>query len=329
MRQSARVRATDKFATLHYFGSILRGFQHTGRSRDVAHWLSGALFVLLACMLPAAEASEPVYATDNESVRLLVDSARHQLQSGRGDVAALTIERAIRIEPENPALWYQLARVRYVEQSWSEAVSLGQRSVSLAADYPQILAHNQNLFTAVSLVSSGQVLTLNELDAMTSVNATDATGSVDSASENQVISTQTLEPASGVTHQSVSTGTQSNSARTKFGIPVDQFVEPINEPRTHAIGAQARVALPGSAPALVSEPSATGAGQVVDRSFSARTQSGRTNYIIPDEAMPAPGYCRIWFDDQSIENQPSPVACQDIDSRIPVGARLILGRSRR
>jgi len=278
------------------------------------------LIVLLVGMLTEAEASEPVYATDNASVRLLVDSARHQLTSGRGDVAALTIERAIRIEPENPALWYQLARVRYVEQSWNEAVSLGQRSVSLAADYPRILGYNQNLFTAISLVSSGQVLTLDELDAM---------AAVDSVSDDQATLTQPLAPASGVTPQPDSTGTQPDATRTKFGMPVELFVEPINEPRTHTTDAPQRVAVPGSAANRVSESSATGASQIVDRSFSARTQDGRANYIIPDEAMPAPGYCRIWFDDQSIENQPSPVACQNIDSRIPVGARLILGRSRR
>jgi uncharacterized protein HemY len=47
-------------------------------------------------------------------------------------VAAGTVERAIRIDPENPLLWIELGRVRLAEGNAGQAQSLGRKAVSLS-----------------------------------------------------------------------------------------------------------------------------------------------------------------------------------------------------
>jgi len=66
--------------------------------------------------------------------------------------------------------------------------------------------------------------------------------------------------------------------------------------------------------------------EVVERSFGlARHGPSQT---IPAAAMPAPGFCRVWYDNRILESQPPIVPCEKIGANIPAGARLIVGRYR-
>ncbi len=62
----------------------------------------------------------------------LLDDALQQQQQGRLPMAAATIERAIRLEPNNPFLWTRLAQVRLAEKNWQQAYVLANKSISLA-----------------------------------------------------------------------------------------------------------------------------------------------------------------------------------------------------
>jgi len=55
-------------------------------------------------------------------------------QSGSGDFApaAATLERALRIEPDNPLLWIELGRVRLAESNAAQADALGRKALALA-----------------------------------------------------------------------------------------------------------------------------------------------------------------------------------------------------
>ena len=61
---------------------------------------------------------------------------------GGGDfgLAAATIERAMRIEPENPLLWIELGRLRYTAGDYSQADSMGHKALALAAGDPRTQA---------------------------------------------------------------------------------------------------------------------------------------------------------------------------------------------
>jgi tetratricopeptide (TPR) repeat protein len=57
----------------------------------------------------------------------------HQ-QAGRGDYgqAAATLERALRIEPDNPLLWIELGRVRLEENNATQADAMAKKALILA-----------------------------------------------------------------------------------------------------------------------------------------------------------------------------------------------------
>src|ERR1700730_3421778 len=54
--------------------------------------------------------------------------------AGGGDYgqAAATLERALRIEPDNPLLWIELGRVRLVENNAAQADAMGRKALALA-----------------------------------------------------------------------------------------------------------------------------------------------------------------------------------------------------
>lgn len=70
----------------------------------------------------------------------LVAQAHKQLGGGDFGLAAATIERAMRIEPDNPLLWIELGRVRYTAGDYSQADSMGHKALALAAGDPQTQA---------------------------------------------------------------------------------------------------------------------------------------------------------------------------------------------
>src|SRR5262245_38886833 len=69
--------------------------------------------------------------------RSLVEQAHAQAASGNYPVAASSIERALRIEPNNPLLWIELGQVRQAEGNYVQAENLGRKGLSLATGAPR------------------------------------------------------------------------------------------------------------------------------------------------------------------------------------------------
>ncbi|HJS21371.1 MAG TPA: tetratricopeptide repeat protein [Steroidobacteraceae bacterium] len=67
----------------------------------------------------------------------LVSQARTQAAAGNFAVAASSIERALRIEPNNPLLWIELGRVRQAEGNYAQAENMGRKGLSLATGDPR------------------------------------------------------------------------------------------------------------------------------------------------------------------------------------------------
>lgn len=67
----------------------------------------------------------------------LVAQAQAQSASGNFGLAAATIERALRIEPDNPLLWIELGRVRQAEGNHAQADAMGRRALALATGDPR------------------------------------------------------------------------------------------------------------------------------------------------------------------------------------------------
>jgi tetratricopeptide (TPR) repeat protein len=90
----------------------------------------------------------PSAHSENLAIAGLLLGARTDAAAGRLANAAASLERALRIEPRNPRLWQELARVRLKQGDYAQAESTAARSNSwvgsdnaLRAENWRIIAH--------------------------------------------------------------------------------------------------------------------------------------------------------------------------------------------
>jgi hypothetical protein len=79
------------------------------------------------------------------AVVALLDHAEQQANDGDLPAAAMTLERAIRIDSRNPVLWHHLASVRLAEGNAEQAEGLAKKSNALAAGNFALQARNWGL----------------------------------------------------------------------------------------------------------------------------------------------------------------------------------------
>jgi uncharacterized protein HemY len=60
--------------------------------------------------------------------------AQAQAQRKRGDLpgATVSLERALRIEPNNPLLWIEMGRLRMDQRNYAQAESMGRKALSMS-----------------------------------------------------------------------------------------------------------------------------------------------------------------------------------------------------
>jgi len=84
----------------------------------------------------------PPAHTENLAIAGLLLGARTDAAAGRLANAAASLERALRIEPRNPRLWQELARVRLKQGDYAQAESTAARSNSWAGSDNALRAEN-------------------------------------------------------------------------------------------------------------------------------------------------------------------------------------------
>jgi len=84
--------------------------------------------------LPAPVVREPALSAAS---RALVGQAQAQLASKNYPVAASSIERALRIEPDNPLLWIELGKVRQAEGNYVQAENMGRKAAAMSSNTPR------------------------------------------------------------------------------------------------------------------------------------------------------------------------------------------------
>jgi cytochrome c-type biogenesis protein CcmH/NrfG len=109
------------------------------------------LMLLAALLAGCATAPEPepeperAPPSENVAVAGLMRGADADAAAGRLGKAADAIERALRIEPRNPRLWQELARVRLAQLEYAQAENLAARSNSWAGADNALRAGNWRL----------------------------------------------------------------------------------------------------------------------------------------------------------------------------------------
>ena len=81
---------------------------------------------------PAPSRAPPKQYRLGPASSALVAQAHKQMGGGDFGLAAATVERAMRIEPDNPLLWIELDRIRYTAGDYSQADSMGHKALALA-----------------------------------------------------------------------------------------------------------------------------------------------------------------------------------------------------
>ena len=82
----------------------------------------------------AAEAAAPPRENHlSPATRSLVTQAHTLLSHGDIDGASSTLDRALRIEPNNPLLWIELGRLRLVEGDAHQAEGCARKALALAS----------------------------------------------------------------------------------------------------------------------------------------------------------------------------------------------------
>lgn len=85
---------------------------------------------------PSAPTAPPKQFKLSSASASLVKLAR--AQTGKGDFggATATVERALRIEPDNPLLWIELGQVHLAEGNAPQAESMGRKAAALSTGDP-------------------------------------------------------------------------------------------------------------------------------------------------------------------------------------------------
>lgn len=102
--------------------------------------------------MPAPVVREPALSPAS---RALVGQAQAQMASKNYAVAASSIERALRIEPDNALLWIELGKVRQAEGNYVQAENMGRKAVSMSVNAPRANAAAWSLI-AESLRARGK-----------------------------------------------------------------------------------------------------------------------------------------------------------------------------
>ncbi len=83
-----------------------------------------------------------VYPLQNPAVKQLIDDARTAEASGNYDAAAVSLERALRIQPRDPELLQHMAEIQLHKQDYEQALNFAIRSYDSGSRVGEICSRN-------------------------------------------------------------------------------------------------------------------------------------------------------------------------------------------
>ena len=90
--------------------------------------------------------AKPAPRTANRSLSVAANAlllgAKAEAAVGRYDSAINKVERALRIEPNSPVLWYQLANFNYGKGRYDQAISLSRKSLAMSTGNRGLVSQN-------------------------------------------------------------------------------------------------------------------------------------------------------------------------------------------
>lgn len=116
---------------------------------------SGSTAAVTAPAQTAPVAQTPPAPSGGNAVKVLLDDARKAVQENRLDKAASSLERAVRLEPRNASIWYDLAQIRLHQKNYAAAEQMANKSISFTKNEDLINRNRQIITAAQSARSAG------------------------------------------------------------------------------------------------------------------------------------------------------------------------------
>ncbi|MCY1508782.1 hypothetical protein D9M68_431020 [compost metagenome] len=240
------------------------------------------LAIYTAASLPALAAQQ-----NNSASAAMLEAAALQLEFGEVEQAGDTLERALRIEPNNPATLHYLGQVRLQQGQYEQAVALATRSNTRARNDAELRKRNLQLIQMARQAMGPGVA----YGAMAEDEPAEIRVGLDKGVE---------------------------SGREAGIAGADLADSPANAEQLAAL-ANGRLAT--EMPTGNRQPRDAGGLQTA----SLQTLPADEELRIPLGQMPPRGKCRIWFPDRPAGRQPKPDKCKKLQNRIPRGAYLVRG----
>lgn len=231
----------------------------------------------------AAERRAP--AQSNSASTTLIETASRQYENGQLDQAAATLERALHIQPNNPATLHYLGVLRLQQGQYQQAETLAARSNMRVGRNVELRNRNFQLIQAAQQAQSSNTPPTAKEDLVAVQKGLEA--------ETQ----RHREADMAVAEQSTADNGRDagNFARAKADWTSDS--------------------------PMAGRPRPEGEGQVA----SVPPAPAYEEVEIPRGHLPPPGKCRIWFPDRPPGHQPPPGKCKKLRYRVPSGAYLVHG----
>ncbi|UVJ45569.1 tetratricopeptide repeat protein [Pseudomonas sp. LS1212] len=248
--------------------------------------LPGLILVFCAAAsLCSVAAERRASQQSNNASTTLMETASQQFEDGQLDQAAATLERALHIQPNNPATLHYLGVLRLQQGQYQQAEALAARSNMRVGRNVELRNRNIQLIQAAQQAQASS----------TPPNAEEDLVAVQEGLDDEVERRREAEIAAA----------EQSAPETEEHSATFAPAEAEWESESRAVG---RPRSEGEFQATSSEP---------DPAFD--------EMDIPRGHWPPPGKCRIWFPDRPPGHQPAPGSCKKLKYRIPFGAYLVGG----
>jgi tetratricopeptide (TPR) repeat protein len=84
------------------------------------------------------------------AVETLLVRAYADAKLGRTDAAISKLERGLRIEPQNPKLWNQLAELHYKKGNYEQAITMAKKAINYSANDKEMTDKNWRFISKVA-----------------------------------------------------------------------------------------------------------------------------------------------------------------------------------
>jgi len=111
---------------------------------------------------PAAPPPPRSTQSMSRAAKTLMLAAQAESAVGRNDAAINKIERALRIEPQSPELWYQLANFNFKKGRYDQAIGFARKALPMASGKRDLVDKNLNLMSKAA-VKTGNTRVFKEV----------------------------------------------------------------------------------------------------------------------------------------------------------------------